>query len=60
MFQHLNHRLGHYLLLLVVSAVLYLPNLGNSSLWDVDEGNNVTCSREMYESGELQQLFAAA
>ena len=52
MFQRLNHRLGHHLLLLAVSAVLFLPNLGSATLWDVDEGNNVACSREMYESGD--------
>jgi 4-amino-4-deoxy-L-arabinose transferase-like glycosyltransferase len=51
MFQRFDHRVFHYLLLAVVWAVLCLPNLGAPSLWDIDEGNNATCSDAMYESG---------
>src|SRR5690242_2569716 len=47
MFRHLNRRAAHYLLLLVVTAGLYLPNLGAPSLWDIDEGNNAEAAREM-------------
>jgi 4-amino-4-deoxy-L-arabinose transferase-like glycosyltransferase len=53
MFQRLIHRLGHYLLLVLVSAALYLPNLGGPGLWDIDEGNNAEAAREMLESGNL-------
>ncbi len=52
MFQRFAHRGTHYLLLIVVWAVLCFPNLGAASLWDIDEGNNSTCSRAMYESGD--------
>jgi 4-amino-4-deoxy-L-arabinose transferase-like glycosyltransferase len=47
MFRHLNRRPAHYLLLLAVTAGLYLPNLGAPSLWDIDEGNNAEAAREM-------------
>lgn len=50
MLQRLNCRAGHYLLLLAVTAALYLPNLGGPSLWDIDEGNNAEAAREMLES----------
>src|SRR5262245_46178556 len=46
-FQRLNNRLGHYGLLLAACVVLFLPNLGGPSLWDIDEGNNVEAAREM-------------
>lgn len=48
MLARLDHRYGHYLLLLPVCALLFLPNLGGPSLWDIDEGNNVEAAREMY------------
>jgi 4-amino-4-deoxy-L-arabinose transferase-like glycosyltransferase len=51
MFQRLHHRGGHYLLLLAVTAGLFLPHLGGPSLWDIDEGNNAEAAREMLESG---------
>jgi 4-amino-4-deoxy-L-arabinose transferase-like glycosyltransferase len=51
MFQQLNHRGGHYALLLAASAALFLINLGGPSLWDVDEGRNAGCAYEMLESG---------
>lgn len=47
----LNGRTGHYLLLLVAWTALCPINLGGPSLWDIDEGNNAECAREMYESG---------
>ena len=46
-----SHRLTHYALLLVVTGLLTLPNLGAHALWDMDEGVNVECTREMYEAG---------
>jgi 4-amino-4-deoxy-L-arabinose transferase-like glycosyltransferase len=51
MFYWLNHRLGHYLLLLAAGAALTLPNLGAPSLWDIDEGHNAEAAREMLDSG---------
>jgi 4-amino-4-deoxy-L-arabinose transferase-like glycosyltransferase len=51
MFHCLNHRLGHYLLLLATGAALSLPNLGAPSLWDIDEGHNAEAAREMLDSG---------
>lgn len=53
MFQHLHHRTAHYLLLLLVAAALFLINLGQPSLWDIDEGNNAEAAREMLESGNF-------
>ncbi len=53
MFHRLDHRAGHYLLLAAVWALLCLPNLGGPSLWDIDEGNNSECFREMLDSGNL-------
>ncbi|HEY3787601.1 MAG TPA: glycosyltransferase family 39 protein, partial [Urbifossiella sp.] len=44
-------RLVDYALLLMTAAVLTLPNLGSSSLWDVDEGVNAEAAREMFEAG---------
>jgi 4-amino-4-deoxy-L-arabinose transferase-like glycosyltransferase len=52
MFRLLNNRAGHHALLIAVCAVLYLPNLGGPSLWDVDEGRNCACSQAMLESGD--------
>src|SRR5690348_12087155 len=45
-------RLGHYALLLAVTAALTLPGLGSLSLWDIDEGLNAEAAREMLESGD--------
>jgi 4-amino-4-deoxy-L-arabinose transferase-like glycosyltransferase len=53
MFRRLDHRGGHYLLLIGLWAVVCLPNLGGPSLWDIDEGNNAECFREMRASGNL-------
>jgi 4-amino-4-deoxy-L-arabinose transferase-like glycosyltransferase len=44
-------RVGHYLLLIAVTGLLFLPNLGGPSLWDIDEGNNLECAREMLDAG---------
>src|SRR5207248_682613 len=46
----MRQRAGHYLLLLTVAGCLYLPNLGEPSLWDIDEGNNAEAAREMLEA----------
>jgi 4-amino-4-deoxy-L-arabinose transferase-like glycosyltransferase len=50
MFRWLNQRAGHYLLLTTIAAVLFLPNLGTASLWDIDEGHNAEAAREMLEN----------
>jgi 4-amino-4-deoxy-L-arabinose transferase-like glycosyltransferase len=44
-------RVQDYSALVFVAAVLTLPNLGRSSLWDVDEGVNAEAAREMFEAG---------
>jgi 4-amino-4-deoxy-L-arabinose transferase-like glycosyltransferase len=60
MLHRLNHRAGHYALLLAVSSALFLVNLGGPSLWDVDEGRNAGCAYEMLESGDyLKPTFNA-
>ena len=41
----------HYGVLIVVAALLTVPNLGAHSLWDMDEGVNAECAREMAEAG---------
>lgn len=51
MFRKLDHRAGHYGLLLIAWAALCLPNLGGPSLWDIDEGNNAEAAREMWRAG---------
>ena len=51
MFPWFTHRLTHYALLIAVGALLFLPNLGGPSLWDIDEGHNTEASREMMASG---------
>lgn len=38
----------HLTVLFLAWAAVYLPNLGSPYLWDVDEGNNAECAREMY------------
>ena len=42
-----SRRLVHYLALAAVHGLLTLPNLGATSLWDMDEGVNAECAREM-------------
>jgi 4-amino-4-deoxy-L-arabinose transferase-like glycosyltransferase len=51
MFQRLDHRVCHFLLLTAVWAAVTLPNLGAPGLWDIDEGNNLEAAREMHEAG---------
>src|SRR5437870_11679794 len=46
----MRRRTAHYLLLLLVSGSLFLPNLGGPSLWDIDEGNNAEAAREMLQA----------
>jgi 4-amino-4-deoxy-L-arabinose transferase-like glycosyltransferase len=46
-----SNRLVHCLILVAVTGLLTLPNLGRTSLWDMDEGVNAECSREMLEGG---------
>lgn len=45
-------RIVAVLLLVGVSLALTMPNLGRSSLWDIDEGLNAEAAREMLESGD--------
>ncbi len=45
------HPWTHRLVLAALTALLTLPNLGGPALWDMDEGVNAECSREMMESG---------
>jgi 4-amino-4-deoxy-L-arabinose transferase-like glycosyltransferase len=47
----MRERLRDYALLLTISALLTLPNLGATSLWDVDEGVNAQAAREMRDNG---------
>jgi 4-amino-4-deoxy-L-arabinose transferase-like glycosyltransferase len=44
-------RLADYAVLVAVLAAVALPHLGTPSLWDVDEGVNAGCTREMMEAG---------
>ena len=46
MFRLADCRLGHYLLLIGLSACLFFPSLGAASLWDIDEGHNAQAARE--------------
>jgi 4-amino-4-deoxy-L-arabinose transferase-like glycosyltransferase len=57
MFHALDHRLGHYLVLLVCGSLLFFPNLGAPSLWDIDEGNNATAAREMFQGDWTNPTF---
>jgi 4-amino-4-deoxy-L-arabinose transferase-like glycosyltransferase len=50
MFHRLQHRGWHYLLLTTVSGILFFANLGGPTLWDIDEGRNLTCAFEMREA----------
>lgn len=51
MLKALDNRAGHYLLVLGLGLVLFFPNLGGPSLWDLDEGRNLTCTGEMMDAG---------
>lgn len=46
-----EHRFGHYLILAVAAIPLFFWNLGGATLWDLDEGRNLTCALEMMLSG---------
>ncbi len=50
MLTRLHNRAGHYLLLVALSLVLFFPNLGGPSLWDIDEGKNSACTIEMRDA----------
>ena len=50
MFTRLHNRAGHYLLFGVLGGCLFFTNLGGPSLWDLDEGRNLTCAFEMMEA----------
>ncbi|MFQ3591992.1 MAG: glycosyltransferase family 39 protein [Gemmataceae bacterium] len=50
MLRGYDQPLGHVSLVTMVWAVVCLPALGVPSLWDIDEGNNVECVREMLQS----------
>jgi len=52
MLRLIHGRAGHHLLLIAVWALLAVPNLGGPSLWDIDEGNNSECARDMFVSGD--------
>ncbi len=51
MIASFNRRSCHYLLLVVVSFLMFFLNLGDAFLWDVDEGRNAVCAMEMLASG---------
>jgi hypothetical protein len=52
MLHRLNHRAGHYALLVLAGSALFLVNLGGPSLWDLDEGRNAGCAYEMVVRGD--------
>jgi 4-amino-4-deoxy-L-arabinose transferase-like glycosyltransferase len=51
MLRLFDRRAGHYVLIVIVWAMVCLPNLGGPVLWDIDEGLNAEASREMLASG---------
>src|SRR3954449_8384470 len=50
---HPRSRLAAHALLLLLGAALFMVNLGGATLWDIDEGKNMTCSLEMRERGDF-------
>ena len=46
-------RIAHYLALFITCCGLFLPSLGAHALWDMDEGVNAGCAKEMFEAGTL-------
>ena len=46
-------RPAHYAALILTCCGLFLPSLGAHALWDMDEGVNAGCAKEMYEAGTL-------
>ncbi len=51
MIERFHHRGWHYGLLTAIGLLTFFLNLGGATLWDVDEGRNVTCAVEMFLSG---------
>ncbi len=55
-WQQWAHRLAErqwaYPLILLVGMLMFLPNLGQHGLWDIDEAHNAECAREMREANE--------
>ncbi|MEI7684277.1 MAG: glycosyltransferase family 39 protein [Planctomycetota bacterium] len=47
MLSFFQHRGGHYVLLALVALPMFFWNLGAATLWDLDEGRNLTCAYEM-------------
>ena len=39
-----------------ICGLMYFVNLGSATLWDLDEGRNMTCAWEMMESGKLPRV----
>jgi 4-amino-4-deoxy-L-arabinose transferase-like glycosyltransferase len=48
----LTHPVEHCLGLLLIGVLVFFPNLGSPSLWDIDESHNAECAREMLEAGD--------
>jgi 4-amino-4-deoxy-L-arabinose transferase-like glycosyltransferase len=46
-------RIGHYPILLLIGILLFFPNLGAHTLWDIDESHNAECAREMMVADNL-------
>lgn len=51
--QVLARRQWAYLLIVGVGLLMFLPNLGQHGLWDIDEAHNAECAREMWESNNF-------
>jgi 4-amino-4-deoxy-L-arabinose transferase-like glycosyltransferase len=50
MFRRFDTPAGHVAAIVIAWALVCLPNLGVPSLWDIDEGHNFECVREMIEA----------
>ncbi|NBO92886.1 MAG: glycosyltransferase family 39 protein [Planctomycetia bacterium] len=50
MFRRFDRLTGHIAAIVIIWALVCLPSLGVPSLWDIDEGNNFECVREMIEA----------
>jgi len=48
----LNNDLRNYGIIFLIAIALYLPNLGGSVLWDVDEAEFADCAAEMLRANE--------
>lgn len=51
--QVLARRQWAYLLIVGVGLLMFLPNLGQHGLWDIDEAHNAECAREMWEANNF-------